>query len=1241
MSKIIVVFLLLILPFFMTGRAANDQGYPSLRNFSPAVYKGHTQNFAVVSDRQGLVYVGNFAGVLQFDGQEWRLIPTGKITKVSALAVDPTGSVFVGALNEIGFLAPDKKGELRFNDLLGEQSTGFPAFGEVKNILITSEEVSFICRNHILSLRQNKISCWNAPSEITGSWLVNGEVWLQMETSGLVSFSGEQIKQQEEDLFFANAIAVKAILPYTGNGLLIATGTQGLFLLENGKAIRFDAPVNSFLQENTVTCGISLSDGSYAIGTSRGGVVIIDKQGEIVQRADRKALLQDDFVQALYASDHNTVWAALNNGISLIEAPSPFSLFDEESGLEGEVMQTMRINGILYVATYQGLYYFVPGEYRFKPVEGITSACWSILPLGEDLLAATSQGVYLTREGKGSLIKAGFALSLTGSADPSVAYAGETRGFYSLRRQGMRWISREIAETDEEIRELKTGSGGMIWGTTLSGRIFSYVPGNPAPVYYSTGEGLPVKLGNKVFPMDGKMIVSTRDGLYAFDGEQHKFFPLRLQHDSLKNDREWYSLVVQDNEGSLWVNDGDEKHIRMWRKGGSLYRSDQEPFLPVSERVIRNVYPEATGIAWLGGPDGLVRYNPAVKVENMKPGKTLIRKITLGNDSVVFAGHLPGKEASVPEKMKLRYAENSLRFDFSLPFYTSGAGTLYQVWLEGFDDEWSGWSPQPQKEYTSMAAGKYIFHVRGKNHYGKVSPEAAVEFEILTPWYATVWALAFWLLLAGIAIYLIVLLRNRQLVNEKRALEQTVSERTEEIVQQKEEIESQSLELAHKNAELEKINTAVKSINAEINFENLLPALLTKMRIIGSVENSTALVFDKNVGRFRFKASIGWDLNKLDSVSLSLEEAENMFLKNENEVNEDIFIKRDFSALDPLAAKGVSRPASMMVLVIKIEDKIEAFLIFDNQSRENAFDSKDISFVRNAKEHIVSAFIRTRILEDLQHTLQNLKDTQNQLIQSEKLASLGELTAGIAHEIQNPLNFVNNFSSLSIDLAEELAGFLQEIREKISDAQYADMEEVADMLKGNVKKINEHGKRAESIVKGMLQHSRGKSGEFEMTDINAMVSEYVSLAYHGMRAKDKSFNTAIRTLLDPEVGKVSIIPQDLSRVVLNIVNNSCYALDEKTKKGIPGFSPEVVVSTSKLKDSVEIRIRDNGTGIPQHVIEKIFNPFFTTKPTGKGTGLGLSMSYDIVTKMHKGKLEVTSKEGEYTEFVITIPEKQS
>ncbi len=1243
MSKIFIAFLLLILPSFMSGQAVHDQGFPWLRNFPPAEYRGHTQNFAVVSDHHGLTYFGNFAGVLQFDGQEWRLIPTEKITRVSALAVDSAGTVYVGALDEIGFLAPGKRGELHFSSLLSDSGKVYPAFGEVNHILVTGDGLKFICRSHILTLKGKDVSVWNAPSEISGSWYVNGSLYLQMKGRGLVSFQKNDLVPAESNAAFSDAVVIKAILPYPGNRLLIATGSQGLFLFEDGKAREFDAPVADFLKENLVTCGIRLSDGSYALGTSRQGIVLISPQGEVLQWIDKKALLQDNFVQALYAPGRNTIWAALNNGISLIETPSPLSFFDEGSGLEGEVNQTLRVNNTLYIATYQGLYYFDRQAYLFKPVSGIISSCWDLIPYQDNLIAATSQGVFLVTGQKAGLIKDGFALSITQSADPSSVYVGETRGFYSITKQGNRWISQKIEGTNEEISKLQTDHKGNVWGMTLTRGIFRYSPGSREPRYFSVQDGLPGQAGNAPWPVGDKMVVSTRDGVYEFNEARQSFEPVRLQKDTLSGLKEWYSMIVPDKDGSLWVNGGDETHVRQLKEEDNGYVAYVEPFLPFADKVIRNICSEAGNITWFGGPDGLIRYNPAVMNENIEPGQTLIRKITLNNDSVIFSGYSREKTAGDNlENLKFRYNDNSLRFDFSVPYYTAKGGTQYQVWLEGFEDTWSEWSSQSHKEYTNIPFGRYRFHVQARNLYGKTASEAMVGFEILTPWYASIWAILLYVLALAGVVYVIVVLRNRQLINEKRILEQTISERTEEIVQQKEEIESQSTELANKNAELEKINTAVKSINAEINFENLLLALLEKMRIIRSVENSTVLVYDKNKNAFRYKASIGWDLKQLESVSLSLEEAEHMYLTNENEVYEDIFIKRNFSSFDSMKMDGFIKPKSMMILVIKIENKIEAFLIFDNQTRENAFDARDISFIRNAKEHIVSAFIRTRILEDLQLTLQNLKDTQNQLIQSEKLASLGELTAGIAHEIQNPLNFVNNFSSLSADLADELLEFLNEIRDKITEDQFADVDEVIGMLKSNVKKINEHGKRAESIVKGMLQHSRGKSGEFELTEINNMVTEYVNLAYHGMRAKDKSFNTAIRTDLDPAVGKAAVIPQDLSRVVLNIVNNSCYALDEKTKKGgVPGFSPEVVVSTRKTGDKIEIKIRDNGTGIPQHVIDKIFNPFFTTKPTGKGTGLGLSMSYDIVTKMHKGKMEVKSKEGEYTEFIITIPEKQT
>ncbi|MDZ4070476.1 MAG: ATP-binding protein [Sediminibacterium sp.] len=261
--------------------------------------------------------------------------------------------------------------------------------------------------------------------------------------------------------------------------------------------------------------------------------------------------------------------------------------------------------------------------------------------------------------------------------------------------------------------------------------------------------------------------------------------------------------------------------------------------------------------------------------------------------------------------------------------------------------------------------------------------------------------------------------------------------------------------------------------------------------------------------------------------------------------------------------------------------------------------------------------------------LMELKATQNQLIQAEKMASLGELTAGIAHEIQNPLNFVNNFSEVSQELIDEMNA-------EMANGNYQDAEQLAIDVKENLNKIHHHGKRADAIVKGMLQHSRTSSGKKEPTDINALCDEYLRLAYHGLRAKDKSFNAKFETKLDPQVGVLDIVPQDIGRVLLNLINNAFYATDERKKKRENSYEPMVIVETKKFKDSISIAVTDNGAGMPDGIKEKIFQPFFTTKPTGKGTGLGLSLSYDIV-KAHGGNFSVESRQGEFTRFTILIP----
>lgn len=272
----------------------------------------------------------------------------------------------------------------------------------------------------------------------------------------------------------------------------------------------------------------------------------------------------------------------------------------------------------------------------------------------------------------------------------------------------------------------------------------------------------------------------------------------------------------------------------------------------------------------------------------------------------------------------------------------------------------------------------------------------------------------------------------------------------------------------------------------------------------------------------------------------------------------------------------------------------------------------------------------------LEETLARLEQTQEQLIVQEKLASLGALTAGIAHEIKNPLNFVNNFAELSVELADELEQGLAAERDKLAAAAAEDLDAIVADLRTNVAKIREHGKRADRIVAGMLEHSRGSSGERRPVDLNALLDEDVALAYHGMRARDASFNAAIDKQYDPALPAVAAVAEDLGRVFLNIAGNAFWAVREKARTAGPGYAPAVVVRTADLGDRVEIRIRDNGPGMPAEVREKVFNPFFTTKPAGEGTGLGLSISYDVVVRQHGGELRVESEEGEWTEFIVTL-----
>ncbi|MGB7619465.1 MAG: GAF domain-containing protein [Pseudolabrys sp.] len=457
------------------------------------------------------------------------------------------------------------------------------------------------------------------------------------------------------------------------------------------------------------------------------------------------------------------------------------------------------------------------------------------------------------------------------------------------------------------------------------------------------------------------------------------------------------------------------------------------------------------------------------------------------------------------------------------------------------------------------------------------------------------------------------------------------------------ELQARTGELAQSVGELRALGEVSQAVNSTVDLETVLTTIVAKATQLSSTEAGAIYVFDDGAQEFRLRATHGLDDSAVAEIrdrhirigETAIGEAalrrvpiQIADIQNDPSTTLDIIVRAGFRAL--LIVPLLSADQIVGALVVRRRQPGE----FSKGTIEllQTFGAQSVLAIQNAKL-FESVEARTR---ELGSSLDELRTAQDRLVQTEKLASLGQLTAGIAHEIKNPLNFVNNFSSVSVELIDELRQALAAA--KLDNKLQVEIGEIADMLQGNLDKVVQHGKRADSIVKNMLLHSRQGSGEHRPMDINTIVEESLNLAYHGARAEKQGFNITLQRSFDPGAGEVDLFPQEITRVLLNLISNGFYAATKrKTEENGADYEPVLAAVTKDLGDRVEIRIRDNGTGIPPEVKERMFNPFFTTKPAGEGTGLGLSISHDIIVKQHRGSIEVDTQPGEFTEFKIILP----
>ncbi len=874
-----LLFLLLLSTISASAINRNTIGVPLIRSFDFSG-SGLRTNWSIVQDKRGVMFFGVQGGIIEFNTIEnSNLILTPNGSTVRSLCTDENGIVYVGARKEFGFLKPSSQGELVYQSLVGQLDSKDRNFTEVSKVYNTVDGICFQSFEALYFYKNGVFKIINASTSFHFSFYIDSILYVLERGVGLEKYENGHLSiVPGGDAFAENRIY--SILPFANNKLLIATRESGLFIYdlksaENQNIKEFAPEASNYLIENQVYDGVKLKDGTFIFGTLQGGLVNLSSSGEILKILNKDNLLNEEKVNDLYLDNFDDLWIAQENSISIIELNSPFTLLRNSNGLNGNILSFNSFNNRIYVATTLGVFYLDLKEgittHKFTQLD-FKSECFGLVKCSLDdqqkLFVASASGFFEIINNQMVQVMSDYCFfGYQSPSNPNKIYVGLKNGFAVLTYSNKKWIpSFPDNNIKDEIKSIAEDQFGNLWlGSTKEGIYkvsksgldnLSALGGNENNYEnYDTLKGLPDVILNRVFSLGKDVIFGTKRGFYNFDYSTNKFKSNEAFNAILNNTVTQIADFIQLDSSRYLVlaaqeNDGPLISI-FYRNNKNQLVNYSKPFRRISEFLINSFSQGSQNEIWIGATGYGMFMADMAAIQSHKQNyerkyNLLIRRVSIGNDSTIFSGtYYETKTISdlaylVPVSLQpkefipeIAYSQNSITFNFSYSFNEPSTYNYYSYYLEGFENEWKPWSVESKISFNNLREGKYTLHLKAKNIYDTISDETIYEFVILPPWYRTIWAyLAYLLLFAGF-VYLVVQVSVRRLKTAKLVLENTVKERTSEIVKQSEEIQKQKDIVEIKNKDItDSINYAKRIQDTILPPDNEIKRLLPESFIL-------------------------------------------------------------------------------------------------------------------------------------------------------------------------------------------------------------------------------------------------------------------------------------------------------------------------------------------------------------------------------------------------------------------------